>query len=462
MRSSSVHAVGIPSRASLLLSVAAAVLLSACSGSVDRFADSSSSSSSEDTIYTASVPKDVQRGGEDTGDGQDVASNSSSDRDTVKRRPLANNTSKAAENYASNGYNYQQTYKPVYKQGGGYQQPSYQANNAQPAQAETAYNDQPDMSAKSGAVRVEPGMTLYSIARANNLTVGELARANNLAAPYSVAVGQTLRIPGRGNAIAPQPAYAKPDSTLAAGGGDHTVRAGETLYSLGRTYGVSPFAIAKLNGLSNSTALRQGQTVRIPKGGSGAGPVVASQQPKHQPVANDTEANADSDDQVDQPSTDMTQAEPKPVQQQPAQQMVDTQQPAQEAGSLTFRWPVKGRVISGYGSKPGGLRNEGINIAVPEGTDVRAAEAGVVAYAGNELKGYGNLVLIRHEGGWVTAYAHNKDLFVKRGDTVKRGDVISKAGQTGSVSSPQVHFEVRKGATAMDPMRFLNAATASN
>jgi murein DD-endopeptidase MepM/ murein hydrolase activator NlpD len=156
-------------------------------------------------------------------------------------------------------------------------------------------------------------------------------------------------------------------------------------------------------------------------------------------------------------------AEPKTVEQQPQQQQtVDSQQTAQEAGSLSFRWPVKGRVISGYGSKPGGLRNEGINIAVPEGTDVRSAEAGVVAYAGNELKGYGNLVLIRHEGGWVTAYAHNKDLFVKRGDTVKRGDVIAKAGQTGSVTSPQVHFELRKGATAVDPVKYLSSATAAN
>lgn len=447
MRSSSVHAVGIPSKASLLLSVAAAVLLSACSGSVDRFVDSSSSSSSEDTIYTASVPKDVQGSGGD----QDVAS----DQDTVKRRPIASNTSKAGENYASNGYNYQQTYKPVYKQ------PTYQTNGAPSAQTEASFNGQPSMEARSGTVRVEPGMTLYSIARANNLSVGELARANSLAAPYSVSVGQNLRVPGRDNAIAPQPAYAKPDTTLAAGGGDHTVRAGETLYSLGRTYGVSPFAIAKLNGFSNSVALRQGQTVRIPKGGSGAGPVVAAKQPERAPAGTDTQADIDNGDQVDQPATDMASAQPKPVQQLP-QQMVDTTQPAQEAGSLTFRWPVKGRVISGYGSKPGGLRNEGINIAVPEGTDVRAAEAGVVAYAGNELKGYGNLVLIRHEGGWVTAYAHNKDLFVKRGDTVKRGDVISKAGQTGSVTSPQVHFEVRKGATAMDPMRFLNASTAAN
>ena len=109
-----------------------------------------------------------------------------------------------------------------------------------------------------------------------------------------------------------------------------------------------------------------------------------------------------------------------------------------------------------------GLKNEGINIAVPEGTSVRAADSGVVAYAGNELKGYGNLVLIRHENGYVTAYAHAKELFVKRGDTVKRGDVIAKAGQTGSVSSPQLHFEVRKGATALDPMKYLSSTTASN
>lgn len=452
MRSSSVRAVGFPSKASLLLSVAAAVLLSACSGSVDRFADSSSSS--DDSIYTASVPKKVQGGGSAGGD-TDVAS--ASDRDTVSRRPLGASGSKAAENsYASNGYNYQQTYKPVYKQ------PSLQPKDYQSAQTEPAFNDQqPAMDAKSGSVRVEPGMTLYSIARANNLSVGELARANNLAAPYSVSVGQNLRIPGRDTALAPQPANAKPGSTLMAGGGEHTVRAGETLYSLGRSYGVHPFAIAKLNGLDNNTALRQGQTVRIPKGGSGAGPVAAAKPSTSAPSATQPSTNVAANEPADDADTDMASAAPKPIQQQP-QQIVSDNQPAQEAGSLTFRWPVKGRVISGYGSKPGGLRNEGINIAVPEGTDVRSAEAGVVAYAGNELKGYGNLVLIRHDGGWVTAYAHNKDLFVKRGDTVKRGDVIAKAGQTGSVTSPQVHFEVRKGATAMDPMRFLNNSTAAN
>jgi murein DD-endopeptidase MepM/ murein hydrolase activator NlpD len=455
MRSSLARPAGIPSKASLLLSVAAAVLLSACSGSVDRFADSSPSSS-PDTLYTASVPKEVQRAGEDPGDASRTSVASSDDRDTVSRRPLATNTNKAGQNYASNGYNYQQKYKPVYKQ------PTNEPKSYQSADAGPIVDQQPSSQMRSGTVRVEPGMTLYSIARANQLSVGELAHANNLAAPYSVSVGQTLVVPGRSNAVAPQPAYAKPDNTLAAGGGLHTVRTGETLYSLGRTYGVHPFTIARLNGLSNNEALRPGQTLRIPKNGSSPTPVVASRQPEHPAPAMNDKASARLDnDTAEPPASDAVTAGPKTVE-QPQQQMVDNQQPAQEAGSLSFRWPVKGRVISGYGSKPGGLRNEGINIAVPEGTDVRSAEAGVVAYAGNELKGYGNLILIRHEGGWVTAYAHNKDLFVKRGDTVKRGDVIAKAGQTGSVSSPQVHFEVRKGATAMDPMRFLNASTAAN
>jgi murein DD-endopeptidase MepM/ murein hydrolase activator NlpD len=452
MRSSLARPAGIPSKASLLLSVAAAVLLSACSGSVDRFADSSSSSS-PDTLYTASVPKEVQRAGEDPGE-RTVAS--SDDRDTVLRRPLATSNNKAGQNYASNGFNYQQTYKPVYRQ------PANQPRSYQTADAGPTLDDPPSAQTRSGTVRVEPGMTLYSIARANQMSVGELARANNLAAPYSVSIGQTLVVPGRSNAVAPQPAYARPETTLAAGGGLHTVRAGETLYSLGRTYGVHPFTIARLNGLSNNETLRQGQTLRIPKNSSSPTPVVASKQPEHPaPAMNEkTPASLDNDG-AQRPASGVASATPRSIE-QPQQQVVDNQQPAQEAGSLSFRWPVKGRVISGYGSKPGGLRNEGINISVPEGTDVRSAEAGVVAYAGNELKGYGNLILIRHEGGWVTAYAHNKDLFVKRGDTVKRGDVIAKAGQTGSVSSPQVHFEVRKGATAMDPMRFLNASTAAN
>lgn len=121
------------------------------------------------------------------------------------------------------------------------------------------------------------------------------------------------------------------------------------------------------------------------------------------------------------------------------------------AANPEFRWPARGRIIQAF--KPGG--NDGINIAVPEGTSVKAAESGVVAYAGSELKGYGNLILIRHPNGFVSAYANNGDIEVKRGETVKRGQIIAKSGQSGNVASPQLHFELRKGATPVDPTLYL-------
>jgi murein DD-endopeptidase MepM/ murein hydrolase activator NlpD len=129
---------------------------------------------------------------------------------------------------------------------------------------------------------------------------------------------------------------------------------------------------------------------------------------------------------------------------------------AEPTGAMpSFRWPVHGRVITAFGQTVNGAQNDGINLAVPEGTPVKAAEDGVVAYAGNELKGYGNLVLVRHSNGFVTAYAHASELAVKKGETIKRGQVIGKAGATGNVNAPQLHFEVRKGATPVDPMQYL-------
>jgi len=114
-----------------------------------------------------------------------------------------------------------------------------------------------------------------------------------------------------------------------------------------------------------------------------------------------------------------------------------------------------GKVVSGFGPRADGTHNDGINVAAPMGTDIHAAESGVVAYAGDELKGYGNLVLVRHSNGFVTAYAHASELAVKKGETIKRGQVIGKAGATGNVNSPQLHFEVRKGATPVDPTQYL-------
>jgi len=127
-------------------------------------------------------------------------------------------------------------------------------------------------------------------------------------------------------------------------------------------------------------------------------------------------------------------------------------------------WPVEGRVLSGFGEGAGGIHNDGINIAAPVGTPVVAAEAGVVAYTGNELRGYGNLVLVKHPDGWMTAYAHNEAVLVKRGDAVKRGQVIARVGATGAVGEPQLHFEMRRGTRALDPAEYLpaNPATAVN
>ena len=118
-------------------------------------------------------------------------------------------------------------------------------------------------------------------------------------------------------------------------------------------------------------------------------------------------------------------------------------------------------MVSTFGAKPGGLHNDGINIAAERGAPVRAAGDGIVAYAGNELRGFGELVLIRHDDGWVTAYGHNEDLLVDRGETVERGQIIGRVGATGSVSSPQLHFEIRKGIEAVDPLEYLADLSAS-
>jgi murein DD-endopeptidase MepM/ murein hydrolase activator NlpD len=130
---------------------------------------------------------------------------------------------------------------------------------------------------------------------------------------------------------------------------------------------------------------------------------------------------------------------------------------AAEAGS-TFYWPVHGQLIAGYGAKLNGLQNNGINVAVPEDTPVKAADDGVVIYSGNGLKTYGNMLLVRHANGYVTVYAHAKELLVKVGEEIKRGQVVAKSGKTGDVDRPQIHFEIRKASAPVNPMPYLNGA----
>ncbi len=329
---------------------------------------------------------------------------------------------------------------------------------------------------RTGSITVQSGQTMYSIARANGLSVNQLASANNMGYPYTLKVGQRLKVPGvsrpnspaasftprtaRNYAPAPvQPTYKAASAPVPkknfAGKGTHIVGRGETLFSLGRKYGVNPFTIAKYNGIASPYSLNVGQRVKIPANDSKVAWKNSSSATRQ--VAENRNLATKKPVRITRKTTDRIAPAPveKVARSQPAVQ------PSSPVASSGFRWPANGRVISTYGRKSNGMRNEGINIAVPEGTRVRSAESGVVAYAGNELKGYGNLVLVRHKNGWVTAYAHNKELFVKRGDTVKRGEVIAKSGQTGSVKTPQLHFEVRKGANAVDPMKYLSRRTAS-
>lgn len=178
----------------------------------------------------------------------------------------------------------------------------------------------------------------------------------------------------------------------------------------------------------------------------------AAQPAKPKAAAPVVVANAPADKVTVQPKAVAPAPEPKAAEPQTTASLPKAEEPA--SSGAEFRWPARGRVINGYAGKGG---NEGINIAVPEGTPVKAAEGGVVAYAGSELKGYGNLVLIRHPNGYVSAYAHNGELSVKRGEQVKRGQVVAKSGQSGNVNSPQLHFELRKGSTPVDPMPYLSS-----
>jgi len=226
----------------------------------------------------------------------------------------------------------------------------------------------------------------------------------------------------------------------------HVVRKRETLNSIARIYHKPVAVIAQANGLAVKAKVRPGDRITIPD-------------IKEASQATQTGTEASIPTPVGKVAMAESSQTARVVEPAPTMSSQDAVKNAEPAGSLAgFRWPVRGRVIVAFGPKPNGVQNDGINLAVPEGTPIKAAEDGVVAYAGSELKGYGNLVLVRHSNGFVTAYAHASDILVKRGEAVKRGQVIAHAGQTGNVTSPQLHFEIRKGATPVDPSQYLSGA----
>ncbi len=286
-----------------------------------------------------------------------------------------------------------------------------------------------------------------------------------------------------------QPGEAISDTSRSTGvsGRTHTVAPGDTVYNISKRYGVDQASLMAANGIAPPYTIKLGQVLRIPGpvdgGAAPAAPAElapAAQTPA--PAAEPAPAAVPATPEIIEPDPDSlppprTSGEAIPVP-MPARKPVPATataaapavaapaataaaaetpaRPASTGGSARFGWPVAGDVISGFGPKDGGQHNDGINIQAAQGTTVRAAGDGVVAYAGNEIRGFGNLVLIRHADNWMTAYAHNDVMLVKQGDKVKRGQPIARVGHTGNVTVPQLHFEVRKGGTPVDPAKYLD------
>jgi murein DD-endopeptidase MepM/ murein hydrolase activator NlpD len=302
-------------------------------------------------------------------------------------------------------------------------------------------------------VTIGPGDTVAALSRRYSVSMTAIIKANKLASPNSLKIGQQIVIPGRGG-VAPVQTAARPaapasvpatPSPAQSYGGFHIAGPGDTLHKVARRYRVSVTDLARANRLSTNTQLKLGDRLAIP---ANVAPRTAAAPARAAPVAQAA---------APQPQPQVAAAEPQHTANLASPTHAPEAEPKRESASAVFRWPVRGRIVTAFGAKPNGQQNNGINIAVPEGTPVKAAEDGEVAYAGNELKGYGNLILVRHPNGFVTAYAHASELLVKRGDKVKRGQVIAKSGRTGAISSPQLHFEIRKGSTPVDPTPYLGA-----
>jgi len=320
--------------------------------------------------------------------------------------------------------------------------------------------------------QVKAGDTVYGIARQMNLDMAEIIRLNGLQPPYMLRVGQSLQMPGSSSSGPPAqvatanpapaparkpemppatssapPARATRPSVEAAPLDPPTPVAAKPVTPApvpSHAAAPSPAPVTGKRGVE-AESLAPPPSVTQPGGGNGnatassATPVVpAARQPAPTPAAPPPSAVVPAQTPVPQVAAAPTLAKP------------DEAPPPRTAAR--FMWPLRGEIISTYGTKPGGLRNDGINIAAAQGSGVAAAESGIVAYAGNQLKSFGNLVLIRHDGGWVTVYAHLADIGVQQGQRVTRGQPIGTVGQTGNVRSPQLHFAVRKGDQVVDPM----------
>src|SRR5271170_5369951 len=286
-------------------------------------------------------------------------------------------------------------------------------------------------------VIVQRGQTLSGIAQHYHVPMHVVAEANHLSPPYRILVGQALIIPGGGEpaAFAPSVAMATPPTP-------------------------SPQAPIGVPLPPPGPASVQPIPLDRPPPASSAGPpaaaappVAALTPPVSVPPPRTAENLSPPKGSVPEPTSSAAGgAVPQPS---AAPGPMASAEPPQPHGSGTFLWPVRGHVLENYGTGPDGTHNDGINIGAARGAPVQAADAGVVAYAGNELRGYGNLILIKHPNGWISAYAHCDLILVKTGQKVTRGQVIARVGSTGNVSEPQLHFELRRGKHPVDPRDYL-------
>ncbi len=278
-------------------------------------------------------------------------------------------------------------------------------------------------------IRVAPGDTVYALSRRTGASPQAIIAENGLRPPYTLEIGQTLRVPRLEAKVANTLQSERPQArgAVEAPAAVHVVARGDTLYSISRATGFAVAEIAKANGLSAPYTLSIGDRLALP------GEIV--------------------------PSTSVVKS-PEPIViaaegVQPASYAAPSAASDALPSTAIFEWPVKGAIIGSYGAGDLGKRNDGINIAAPVGTPVRAAADGEIVYRGSELEGYGNLILIKHEDGFVTAYAHNDVMLVRKGQNVRQGQVIAKVGKTGSAPEPQLHFEIRQNLKSVDPLAFL-------
>ncbi len=255
---------------------------------------------------------------------------------------------------------------------------------------------------QNNQIEVVAGDTIFGISRKLQIPLRDLITQNNLTPPYNLNVGDRLSIP--------MSKY-------------HEIKAGETLYGISRTYNMQISKLVELNNLQEPYSVKIGDKIKISSANS-----------KSESSSNYSLKSQAKSSEKDSPPSLVNKAMDK---------------------FNHFSWPVRGAIISGFGPKSGGLYNDGINIKAKEGTEVKASEDGSVAYVGNELKGYGNLVIVKHSGGWITAYAHLAKTNVTRGAKVKKGQKIGLVGSTGNVTSPQLYFGLRKGRDAVNPKNYL-------